>query len=149
MLVVLGSTGNSFMGKVIQRVTWNKYTHVAVTDGNIVWECAGTKGVVCSPIQDWNATHDCVETVPIQVEHENEIIRWMGSRVGFGYDYLELVGHVLNINLGSRKRYTCSSFVMEAINKELTFLNHKDYFKIQPRHVCLACYAHARALGFI
>ena len=151
MISTLYTHSNTPMGRVIRLTTWHTKSHCAITDHNFVWEAKGLVGVNKTPYDEWmtDHKHDDVVEIPIKINYEAEMLAWLDRVNGAGYDYLELVGHVLHLNLGRRDRYTCSSLVMEAINRGKKFLAHDKYYRIQPRHVYIACYAHAAALGLL
>jgi len=143
MLYGLYTSSQLPMGHVIRHASWSFYSHCAITDGNYVWEARAPMGVHRMPHDEWMEKygHDLREIngnypkLPIFVKDEAKVIQWMDDQRGARYDFGELVGHIIHVNLGRGDRFTCSSFFIEALVQDSPYMEHDEYYRMAPRNV--------------
>ena len=148
MLQLVFTSSDKIVSRLIRRQTWNKYSHVAITDGTYIWESTHSTGVHRILYGDWldRRSSEVKRPVEVWVPDEARTIEYLDSRVGHGYDWLNLAGHICNCKLGSPDLYVCSEYLAEALNEtsNRSFFEHRDYFKVAPRHLFISAYARSK-----
>lgn len=117
---------NKLVGMLIRFFDISPWSHVAIVDGDYVYESVGTrykgrigrrKGVIITHIDDFKKRYESTVTKVIDCHNE----KWLSDlqhmvRSKTNYDFLATVGalwffRLLRIRLGSRDSHNCSELV--------------------------------------
>ena len=146
MIKLLFTRSDGLVSKFIRRFTWHWTSHVAIDIDGTVWECNHNDGCITLPRHRWDALHDH-DTEEIEIDgNQAAIIKRLNSRLGVGYDWGGLLGFLINANTGKRDRLVCSEYIGWAINEDKMFFAHSKYYRLSPRHLYIAAWAHNKAL---
>ncbi len=139
---LLFTRSNGFVSRIIRWVTWHNWSHVALTDGTTVWECAHRVGCVQLPYQNWISQHSGDEVFEVEIEVDEVAVKGRAdSRVGAAYDYLGLLGYLFRHDTDSSSRLSCSEYLSWVLNyQHQWFIDEHDHRRA-PRHLFIAAYA--------
>lgn len=114
--------GTSILSRMIRWFNWSIYSHVSW----IEWDGDKSEIEAWRPkvqrVAHWGANHkpgtrvDLYQVSPELSEdaHAN-LVAFLTSELGCGYDYFGIVGFILRIKGPARKRWFCSELVFEAL----------------------------------
>lgn len=137
------------VSKIIRRITWHDYSHVALEVNGMVYECNHKDGCITVPYAEWLNQHhgDSIAFVKIQPASQAKVVKRLNRKLGSGYDWLNLLLFPFNIDTSTKHKLICSRYLGWAINADREFFSHTNYHRLAPRHLYLSGYAHAKAKG--
>ena len=100
----------------IRAVTWSKWSHVAIVDGDEVIE-ATWPAVRVAPLAEAIAVHSAHVVVDLPCHAPNAVIKAARSQVGKPYDLTALFGMLMHRDWQEEDRWFCSELVAWAFAK--------------------------------
>lgn len=113
---VLFSTSRWPIAALIRTVTWSRWSHVALIDGDDVIEALWPR-VKVSPLADAIAARPNHVIVDLPCNAPDEVIRAARAQVGKPYDLLAIFGLLMHRNWQETDRWFCSELVAWAFNQ--------------------------------
>ena len=107
---LLFCTSQKIGAVAIRAVTWSKYSHVALLDGDEVIE-ATWPAVRVAPLAEVIAAHSAHVIVDLPCHSPAEVIKAARSQVGKPYDLTALFGLLMHRDWQEEDRWFCSELV--------------------------------------
>lgn len=100
---------------LIRLVTWSRWSHCGVVDGDFVIEAKGGSGVVCTPLNEFKAryTDYAFADMPV-IDSEREALNRAVREVGKKYDLKALFGILFRTGWECGDSWFCSEHVAHA-----------------------------------
>lgn len=132
---VLFCTSNLPGAVLIRSVTWSKYSHVALVDGDDVIE-AVWHSVRVAPLAEVIAAHSAHVIVDLPCRSPDEVIKAARSQVGKPYDISALFGLLMHRDWQDEDRWFCSELVAWAFSQGGSPLFRREAMhRITPQHL--------------
>lgn len=147
-MILLFTSSDNIISRIIRRFTWHWTSHVAITDGTTVWECEHIDGCSMKPYAVWleNHEHATIEKIEIQIDKE-EVVKRLNAYRGYDYDFFSLVRHLFRTDSNNSNQLNCVEYIAQAINYDMAFFSHVMYHRLQPRHLYVSAYSHNKAIN--
>lgn len=112
---VIFARNNKPISLLIRLVTWSRWSHCAVVDGNFVIEAKGGCGVVITPLTEFKKryTDYAIADTPV-IDSEGAAIWRAAAEVGKGYDLKALFGILFRTGWECNDSWFCSEHVAHA-----------------------------------
>ena len=134
MKIVL-CTSNLIGAVLIRAVTWSKWSHAAVLDGDTVIE-AGINGVVETPLADIVSSHTETIVIDFPSVDSDKAIAAARSQIGKPYDYTAILGLLVHRNWQEQDSWFCSELVAWSAEQAGTPLFRTDSVnRVTPQHL--------------
>ena len=120
---------------IIRAVTWSKWSHVALIDGDNAIEAAWPR-VRVRPLADVLADHPNYTIADIPCEDPNAVLNAARSQIGKPYDLTALLGLWLHRDWQEDNKWFCSELLAWAFTQAREPLFRTDAVKrITPQHM--------------
>ncbi len=111
---------------LINYITKGKHYHVAILVNGFIFEAKAFKGVIKTPVENYNPQGFDLVKIPFKVGNceidSSELFNKLNDLVGSGYDYIGLLTFLFPFIKHQKNRYYCS---------ELANLYFVELFKLQ------------------
>lgn len=132
---ILLCTSNKIGARLIRLVTWSKYSHAAVIDGDKVIE-AVRPYVREVPLKDVLASHPESIIIDFDCKEEKEILQAIRSQIGKPYDITALFGLFFHRNWQEEDSWFCSELVAWALSKGgYPLFREEALHRVTPNHL--------------
>ena len=132
---LLFCTSQKIGAVAIRAVTWSKYSHVALLDGDEVIE-ATWPAVRVAPLAEVIAAHSAHVIVDLPCHSPAEVIKAARSQVGKPYDWKALVGFLMHRDWEDPHAWFCSEIVPWAIHQSGHALFRPSVMRrVTPQHL--------------
>lgn len=112
------------LSRLIQVVTWGKFSHVSVEVCGLTYEVRPGKGVYAT-----TKPKNVVESLEIEATDEAALAKWLQLQIGKRYDWVAVAGFVLWQWLPPIKGYWyCSELAMVVLQKALSKHSSDPYY---------------------
>lgn len=132
-VAILLFKGRGIISTLIRWQTRSPYSHAAILlpDGSIVESWQG-KGVRETELTDWRNID--VFYVPSATQEQwFNILFFMNSRIGKGYDYWGVIRFITRTNMPPNDKWFCSEIVFEAFKEAgINLLERIDPWEVSP-----------------
>jgi hypothetical protein len=136
---VLFCTSNLPGAAIIRAVTWSKWSHVALIDGDEVIEAVWPEVRVAS-LDDVIKNHSSHCVVDIPCESTERIISAARSQIGKGYDLTALFGLFVKREWQEPDKWFCSELVAWAFSEGGTPLFRAETMhRVTPQNLWMIC----------
>jgi uncharacterized protein YycO len=133
---LLFSTTSSPFSWLIRLLTWSRWSHVSIVDGDDVIEAHALHGVIRRPYYEAIETAKRCEFVRLRCDNPQAVIEAARSQVGKGYDWTALFGILLRRNWQDTDSWFCSELVAWAFTKAGCGLFRTDRLaRVTPEHL--------------
>lgn len=128
---------------IIRKLTFSRWSHVAIVDGDYVIEAVWPR-VRRVPLAHVIETHRDHEFAEIDVELESVAQSFAGSQIGKRYDWRALFGLITPTRDWERSdQWDCAELVAAAINAGARRPIFRDKARVTPQMIYLLSKAHA------
>lgn len=135
MVRLLFSTSRLPGASLIRMVTWSKWSHVTLVDGDVVIEAVWPR-VRVVPLSDVLSRHSRHAFVDVECRDGKAIIDAARSQVGKPYDLTALFGLLMHRDWQEPDRWFCSELVAWAFDKAGSPLFRRDAMhRVTPQHL--------------
>lgn len=112
---VIFARNNKPISLLIRLVTWSRWSHCAVVDGNHVIEAKGGCGVVATSLNAFKEryTDYAIADIPV-IDSEAKAIERAAAELGKGYDLKALFGILFRTGWECNESWFCSEHVAHA-----------------------------------
>ena len=110
-VAVLFSTTSNPFSWLIRLITWSRWSHVSIVDGDDVIEAHALYGVIRRPCCEVIETAKRCEFVRFKCDNPQGVIEAARSQVGKEYDWTALFGILLRRNWQEDDSWFCSELV--------------------------------------
>lgn len=132
---LLFSTSQKIGAVAIRAVTWSKYSHVALLDGDEVIE-ATWPAVRVAPLAEVIAAHSAHAIVELPCRDPQAVIAAAASQIGKPYDYTAILGLGLRRDWQEEDAWFCSELVAWAFQQGGSPLFRPEaLYRITPQHL--------------
>lgn len=116
--------GNSFVSKIIKRVTDSEYSHCGFLFGNTTVE-ADYGGVQVRDISTYPWPYDVFEINGMTWDKHYQLNKWCAAQIGKPYDYLKVIGlfaeimfHYSGVRslLDSKTAFCCTELISQGLD---------------------------------
>ncbi len=133
---LLFSTSRHPFSAVIRAITWSRWSHVALVDGDSVIEAAAPHGVQRTPLCAALARARDFAFVDIACRDQAAAIAAAESQIGKPYDYTALAGLYLHRDWQQDDAWFCSELVAWAFEKtQQPLLRSEVVRRVSPQHL--------------
>lgn len=102
------SKSNHPISIIIRLVTWSRWSHVGIIDGDHVIEAKGGKGVIRTPIDEFKAAGTDWEIAKAPVLNTESALEEARSYLGAKYDWWAIFGIWLRTGWDRTEHWVCS-----------------------------------------
>lgn len=115
LLPIIFAKGRKPISYAIRLLTWSRWSHVAVLDGDMVIEAAGGVGVTVTPLNDFLARYTDTEIASIPCDSLERAYGRLHAQVGKPYDLWALFGILFRVGRWSNPdKWFCSELIAHA-----------------------------------
>ena len=138
MITLFYSTSKWPFSWIVRLVTWSKYSHVAIVDGDFIIEAALWFGVRRRSLAVAIEHARCYEFVRFESDDPIRIINLAKGQIGKPYDWLALIGIWLHRDWQTVDKWFCSELVAWAFDKASEPLFSKNVLnRVVPQHLLM------------
>lgn len=123
----------SFVSRVVQFFSRGA-SHSSIQVGDFVWEATFDKGVIKTPLEEWEPLSTVVDKVHFEIPRwrGKELVQWLDRQVGKGYDFLGILSFIWILIPQKVGKWYCSEMNTVALYKFI--VQAKEYIqKKNPR----------------
>lgn len=118
---------------LIRALTFSRWSHVAVIDGEKIIDATFAHGVAWRPLADLLASNE-VEVIDIPCNHMAAMM-FLAQQAGKPYDWRALLGLPFSRRWGEDDAWFCSELVTAALKAGGKTLFREDASRIVPQHL--------------
>lgn len=133
---LLFSTTRLPLSVVIRAVTWSRWSHVALVDGDTVIEAVALHGVRRMPLAEAVSRTSDFALTDLPAQNPQAILSVAASQLGKPYDYTALLGLALRRDWQTDNAWFCSELVAWAFDAAgQPLLRPKFERRVYPQHL--------------
>lgn len=137
-VAVLFSTTNSPFSWLIRMITWSRWSHVSIVDGDTIIQAHALHGVVRSSLAEAIDTAKRVQLVRLPASNPAAVIAAAASQIGKPYDWTALFGFLVRRDWQADDSWFCSELVAWAFDKGGSPLFRLDALhRVTPEHIAM------------
>ena len=122
---------------IIRKLTFSRWSHVAIVDGDYVIEAVWPR-VRRVPLEKVLASHKDHEFAEIPLEYENSALLFLDNQIGKKYDWRALFGMITPTRDWSRAdEWDCAELAAAAINVGNKVSVFRDSARVHPQMLYL------------
>jgi uncharacterized protein YycO len=135
-VAVLFSTTSSPFSWLIRLLTWSRWSHVSVIDGDTIIEAHALHGVIRTPLAEAIAKASECELVRLPAGDPAAVIAAASSQIGKPYDWTALWAFILRRDWQEDDSWFCSELVAWCFTKAGCGLFRPDRLaRVTPEHL--------------
>lgn len=133
---LLFSTSAHPFSALIRAVTWSRWSHVSLVDGDTVIEARALKGVVRTPLSEALCRAKAYSLVDLPCRDPAVVIAAAAGQIGKPYDYLAVLGLGLRRDWQDDGSWFCSELIAWASDRAGQPLFRADSLRrVTPEHL--------------
>jgi len=137
-VAVLFSTTSSPFSWLIRMMTWSRWSHVSIVDGDTIIEAHALRGVTRSSLAEAIDTAKRVQLVRLPASNPAAVIAAAASQIGKPYDWTALFGFLVRRDWQADDSWFCSEFVAWAFQQGGSPLFRADRLaRVTPEHIAM------------
>ncbi len=137
-VALLFSTTRSPFSWLIRAVTWSRWSHVSVVDGDTIIEAHALHGVIRTPLAEAIAKASECELVRLPAGDPAAVIAAAVSQIGKPYDWTALIAWLLRRDWQEDDSWFCSELVAWAFGKGGSPLFRPGILhRVTPEHIAM------------
>lgn len=122
--------------RLIRLVTWSKWSHVALIQGDWVIDATAKHGVAVRPLIDFEIENDDVHAVDLPRDLGDALAVQMITQVGKPYDWTAALGVGLHRDWQKDDAWFCSELVAWAYDRvERPLFRPETMHRVTPQHL--------------
>jgi len=110
-VTLIFARGGSIGGWLIRLLTWSRWSHVALVDGNTVIEARAFAGVVETPLAEFKQRYGDTEMVRLNHPDPLGMVHAVRGQLGKPYDYWAIAGFLFHRDWQRSHAWFCSELV--------------------------------------
>jgi uncharacterized protein YycO len=118
--------GNKPLSRAIRFFSQGKFNHVSIQIGEDVWESHIDCGVR-KVKEDWSGRLTIKESIPINTDKKDLVIKWLDKQVGKKYDIWGALSVVWRMFRQGKDKWYCSEYAFVALMKSLNISSKVGY----------------------
>ena len=135
-VAVLFSTTASPFSWLIRMMTWSRWSHVSIVDGDTIIQAHALHGVIRTPLAEAIETANRVEMVRLPARDSAAVIAGAASQIGKSYDWTALFGFLVRRDWQADDSWFCSELVAWAFQQGGSPLFRADRLaRVTPEHL--------------
>lgn len=135
-VALLFSTTNSPFSWLIRLLTWSRWSHVSIIDGDEIIQAHALQGVVAASYQEAIEAASACEMVRIPCPDPGRVIAAARSQIGKGYDWAALFGFLFRRDWQDDAKWFCSELVAWSFQQAGCLLFRPDRIRrVTPEHI--------------
>lgn len=137
-VAVLFSTTSNPFSWLIRMMTWSRWSHVSIVDGDTIIQAHALHGVVRSSLAEAIDTAKRVELVRLPARDPAAVIAAAASQIGKPYDWTALLAFILRRDWQEDDSWFCSELVAWAFHRGGSPLFRADRIsRVTPEHIAM------------
>jgi uncharacterized protein YycO len=116
-VALLFSTSHSPFSWLIRALTWSRWSHVSIVDGDTIIQAHALHGVIRTLYAEALAADADYEMVRVHCHDPEAVIAAASSQIGKKYDWFALVGFILRRDWQAEDKWFCSELVAWAFQQ--------------------------------
>lgn len=135
-VAVLFSTTTSPFSWLIRLLTWSRWSHVSIVDGDTIIQANALHGVIRTPLAEAIGTAKRVELVRLPARDPAAVISAAASQIGKPYDWTALLAWLLRRDWQEDDSWFCSELVAWCFTKAGCGIFRADRLaRVTPEHL--------------
>lgn len=137
-VAVLFSTTSSPFSWLIRLLTWSRWSHVSIVDGDTIIQAHALRGVIRTPLSEAIANAKECELVRLTARDPAAVVAAAASQIGKSYDWTALLAWLLRRDWQKDDSWFCSELVAWAFDKGRSALFRPDILqRVTPEHIAM------------
>lgn len=137
-VAILFSTTSNPFSWLIRALTWSRWSHVSIVDGDSIIQAHALHGVIRTPLAEAIETAKRVELVRLPARDPAAVISAAASQIGKPYDWTALAAWLLRRDWQEPDSWFCSELVAWAFDKGRSALFRPDILqRVTPEHLAM------------
>ena len=134
--LIFTNTPNSILSTIVRAATFSEFSHCVIVIDEYVYQSSWRVGVTKTLKEDsWLPEHELTEVPLDDVSKVQQTVvkRALESQIGKSYDYIGILGFLINRNWQQEDSWFCSELLAWSLNKAGFYLVNRETGRVTPQ----------------